>query len=774
MVYDIAFGLKRTDRTTKPLKWEWSELVSRLREVVYCDHDMLTYKGMSKKQKGEAKDKGFFIGGLVTGRNVTYRQILSLDIDHVEPETLDGIREWLKGVQYVIHSTHSSTPDEPRYRVVVPLNRFVLADEYGAIMRILSDKFKLPIDPSTFDFKRIMYLPSVPKDASFYIEEGEGEPLNVADLLDRSNDWRDLTGLSVPDKVYVQDPKYKGGLIGAFCSKIGIHEAVDIYLSDVWKKEANNRYTFIGSSTVCGGIIYEDKYLYSNHSTDPYLGRCHNAYDAVRLYKFGEGKQGEEAMRALCESLKIKADDGSAHAATIEAMPDCDGKRILQEKLEVDKNGVIVKSLANVVLILENDPEMSNLFGYDLFGDTPTLMRDPFWRSTDLRVENEDCKDLEEYLEMEDVDDSYIRLYFEQCYSFDVKLFIRDALNVVSHKNAFHPVRDYIEKLEWDGVPRLANIFIDCFGVDDTLYSREVGIKFFVGAVRRIFIPSSKMDYVPVLVSEEGLGKSRFVKRMSKLWGSDTFYTFSGSKEAYEQLRGVWIVEIPELNGVQSRGTNSRKAFVTKGSDRYRSAYLHYVKTYKRQCVFIASSNDVVFLDDPSEDGRRWWGLMCDKDRVKVNIHSDEFLELVNKYWAEAFFLFKQGVLPVLSDEADAQAVAIRKVHKQEDAETGALNSYLLMPVPENWYAMDVMQRIEYWEHEQTRWTGTPRECICTAEVAREFYGFSRKDLVDRKVSKKVSDAIRFSRLFDQPGYKKSFGEYGNALAWVRNKKEAQ
>lgn len=768
MVYDIAYGLNRKDTKTKIIRQEWSEIVQRLRQVTRCEHTMLQYGSMTKQQRVAAKDVGFFIGGFVTGRKVAYRQLLALDVDEPTDATLANLRDWLGGHSYVIHSTHSSMPKQPRYRIVVPLTSALQADEYGALLCIVHQKFDIPIDPATLDFGRIMFLPSIPKDAEYFFEEGQGEPIDVHALLTSSGDWKNLSNIGVPKVAQVQHPKFKTGIIGAFCSKYTIREVLDLYLADVWKKEDNGRYTYINATTTHGGIIYEDTYLYSNHSTDPHLGHCHNAYDAVRLYKFGGGKQGDAGMALLCEQLGLRVDSGQPHALTLEEMQDETAKEILKQGLQIDKNGVIVPCLKNAELILENDPDLRGVFAYDLFQEAPVLKKVPYWRTGRIPVSREDCKDIEECDEIEDVDESYLRLHLETKYGLRNDKIVDDALKIVEHKNSFHPVRDYLSSLVWDGVERLETIFIDCFGVQDSIYSREVGKKFFVGAVRRVFLPSSKMDYIPVLVSDEGFGKSKFIKRVGKIWGSDTFYTFSGSKEAYEQLRGVWIVEIPEINGVQSKSTNSRKAFVTKGSDRYRSAYLKYTKTYKRQCVFIASSNDVIFLDDPSEDGRRWWGMMCNRRLVKIDFHSDEFLDLVNQYWAEAVHYYTQGVLPFLSDAAEEIARQMRVIHRTEDSEIGALIDYLLMPVPEDWYKMSLFSKRQYYEDARERWCGTPRKYICNAEVCREFYGYDRKEL-DRRASRKVADAIRRTGLFEQDGTKRRFGEYGSALAWVRN-----
>jgi len=274
IVYDIALGNKRTSVVTKPDRWEWGEIVSRLKKVSYGEHTVEQYKAMTKAQRIEVKDVGFFIGGLAQKRKVLYRQMLALDIDDADENTLTKLRTWLKDKTYILHSTHSSTPEQPRYRVVAPFDRVVQADEYGAIMRILHDIFSMPLDVGTFDFNRVMFFPSVPKDVDYFFETEKGEPLAVDELLESLPDWKNLADVPALT-VRVQNPLKKGGLIGAFCSKIPIREAIETYLKDVWTKETDGTYTLAGASTTSGGKIYEDMFLVSFHSTDKYLGKSH-------------------------------------------------------------------------------------------------------------------------------------------------------------------------------------------------------------------------------------------------------------------------------------------------------------------------------------------------------------------------------------------------------------------------------------------------------------------------------------------------------------------
>ena len=143
-------------------------------------------------------------------------------------------------------------------------------------------------------------------------------------------------------------------------------------------------------------------------------------------------------------------------------MEDEDAKSVLRERLEVDKNGNLIKSLKNAELILQYDPEVRNIFAYDLFSEMPVLRRTPSWRSFDIVTESEDCKNIQTYAEMTDTDESYLRLHFEEKYNFDARAVLNDALNITEHKNAFHPVRDYLSSLAipqpraaWRCSPRL-------------------------------------------------------------------------------------------------------------------------------------------------------------------------------------------------------------------------------------------------------------------------------------------------------------------------------
>jgi predicted P-loop ATPase len=162
--------------------------------------------------------------------------------------------------------------------------------------------------------------------------------------------------------------------------------------------------------------------------------------------------------------------------------------------------------------------------------------------------------------------------------------------------------------------------------------------------------------------------------------------------------------------------------------------------------------------------------MICNPSKITINVHSDEFLKLVDLYWAEAMHYYKEGVLPILSEAADAEAKVMRQVHRTENGEEGALIDYLNMPVPDDWYTQSTFEHKTYWNNSRSLWHGKPRNAVCTAEVAREFFEYERKDYTAH-VGRRVAEAIRRTGLFEQTSQKKNFGSYGSALVWKRIEK---
>ena len=258
---------------------------------------------MSRTDKGKLKDVGGFVGGTIEGGqrkagNIISRSLVTLDIDFGTADTLGIVEDMMAGTAWCLYSTHSHSSATPRYRLIVPLSRNVTPDEYIPIARRRAETIGIDIfDDSTYQPERLMYWPSAAQDGEFVFRSGEGEPADVENILASYTDWRDVSEWPVSKRVQrlaqshgnkQEDPTLKPGIIGAFCRAYSISEAIETFLPDVYEPTSKeDRYTFIGGTTEAGAVVYEDKYLYSHHGTDPCCEREVNAFDLVRIHKYG-------------------------------------------------------------------------------------------------------------------------------------------------------------------------------------------------------------------------------------------------------------------------------------------------------------------------------------------------------------------------------------------------------------------------------------------------------------------------------------------------------
>ena len=179
------------------------------------------------------------------------------------------------------------------------------------------------------------------------------------------------------------------------------------------------------------------------------------------------------------------------------------------------------------------------------------------------------------------------------------------ALLIISAQNKINDVKRYLERLVWDGVPRVETLLPDYLGAVDNAYTRAVMKKFLCAAVARAIEGGVKFDYMPIATGPQGIGKSTFLAILGGEWFSDSLTTFSG-KEAAELIQGTWINEIGELSAFSKQETQVIKQFLSKTHDIYRAAYGRRTEKYPRRCVFFGTSNDHEFLKDATGNRRFW------------------------------------------------------------------------------------------------------------------------------------------------------------------------
>lgn len=757
----IATGRSRSTRSWKSQKMTWSALANKLAEPTVTNETASEYAKMSKADQGRKKDVGGFVGGYIpkNGRrvrgSVKERYLITLDADNPSEDFLLDLDMELGGMEYVLYSTHSHTDVNPRYRVIIPVDRAMMPDEYQAVSRRIADNIGIEyFDPSTHQAERLMYWPSHPKDVTYVYQRGEGDLVSVDQCLSTYRDWRDTSLWPISEKESQirldaakkqGNPLEKKGLLGAFCRCYSITEAIEKFLPGVYEPtQVEGRYTYTEGSSVGGLVIYDnDTFAYSNHATDPVGGKLLNAFDLVRLHKFGDLDKDDTLKITEQPSYKAMiefANEDGAAAILLdkERMQDMDFDDIEEEdieflsKLKRTKQGIPEPDVFNCLVILKHDPELKGKVGLDEFAHRLVVLGDLPWRSKD------------ETPYWTDTDDACLRNYFATKYLIKGKGIIDDALQEVTQDNKFHPVRQYLTGLTWDGECRVDTLFIDYIGAEDTEYIKAVTRKWMCGAVARVMEPGVKFDTAIVLYGSQGLGKSLILERLGRKWFNNSLVDIK-TKDALEQIQGSWINELAELAPTYKNDNEIVKAFISRTSDRFRSPYSRRTEEYPRQCVFAGSTNNLMFLKDRTGN-RRFWPITGDKDRKTKNSW-DIPPDIIDQLWAEAFIYWAEGEPLVLEGELEEEALRIQLSHTEGGELVGLIEEYLEMLLPEDWESMDIYDRRDYVANygDDNHCGSVPRERVCALEIWCEVLGGERKNLQNAK-AREIIDILQTIR----------------------------
>jgi len=759
----------------------WERIVTRLSQPQYTSETFKEYVSAPKSDRDAIKDVGGYVGGyLLKGkrspRAVMHRQLVTLDIDYADMSFWDLFCLIYGGTAAVLHATHSHSEARPRFRLIMPLDREVLPDEYVAIARKVAETMDIEMfDPTTFETNRLMYWPSVSKDVEYYLKVQSGKFLSADSVLALYADWKDSSEWAysskaarkiVSDKDKQEDPREKKNTVGHFCRAYSISEAIEEFISDAYTPASADRYTYTGGSTSGGMIVYDDTFAFSHHGTDPISGQLCNAFDLVRIHKFGGLDEGSNATGAKAPSFKAMQDfvlklptirrqiarevfsnpNLSYDAADTEERDsdsDSDDTELTDEdlawteKLEVNKNGDYLSSGSNLNLIFQNDPQLKGKFAMNAFDRKPYIKESLPWR----KVKKPEP--------LQNVDISGIRNYIDCVYGISASQKVDDAFALELERQKYHPIREYLSGLEWDGEKRVDTLLIEYFGADDSIYTREAIRKMLVAAVARIFNPGVKYDLVLTLVGKQGNFKSTFLKKLGKGWTSDSFNTVSG-KESFEQLQGAWLIEIAELSGLRKAEVETIKHFITKQEDTFRPAYGRVPETYLRQCVFFGTTNNTTFLRDQTGN-RRFIPVDVNELQVVKDVRKMQEAE-VDQIWAEAMHMYRNGEKLYMSAKANDIAMVEQQLHASDDERKGIILEYLNRLLPENWYETDMATRKIWLDSEPELEEGMRRDTVTIAEIWCECLGRSKKDM-DRYKTRELNEVMQFL-----PGWHKAKG----------------
>jgi predicted P-loop ATPase len=782
----IAIGNSRMDKKWKNIEMTWEEFVSRISTTKRTTETVEEYRKLKKGKQDSIKDVGGFVGGhLKEGRRkngyVNERSLLTLDMDYGEPGIWDEIK-MLHPFKCAVYSTHKHTPEKPRLRLIIPMSRTISEDEYPAVPRMVAKDIGIDLfDDTTYEPARLMYWASTSANGEFFFDHKDGEVLNPDDYLSRYKDWRDVTSWAMSSRqseivkrsmTKQADPLDKDGAVGAFCRTYTIDEAINTFLADVYAPSAmDGRYDYIPADSSAGVCIYEGKFAFSHHATDPASGRLLNAFDLVRLHLFGSRDldckedtpstklPSYKAMQELVvndEAVKLTLADERKRSAATDFAPADDW----ESELELDKQGRIKDTVTNISIIITNDEAFKNIVFnqhkgmIDVIGELPWNQVKPGWGEPDM---------------------ANAKIYFERKYGIWSPTKFKDALlGVVSTHRLYHPLKEYLSGLEWDGTPRIETLLIDYLGADDTPYVRAVSKLTLCAAVARVFEPGIKYDFLLVLVGPQGIGKSTIFEKLGRKWYSDSL-TIADMKDktAAEKLVGYWIMELGELAGIKKMDVETVKSFITRTDDKFRQSYGTVVESHPRACIIVGSTNsEDGFLRDISGN-RRFLPVNVSANSKQHPWDLND--EIVGQLWAEAKVLYENGEPLYLKGKLAEMAQERQKAAMEYDPRQGIVEEYLNKLLPEDWDRMDLFQRRAFLygtDFDGGIKEGTvKRERVCTLEIWCECFGKQRENI-------KKSDSYEIESIMQRiDGWQKytgnksgkiRFSDYGIQKGYVR------
>lgn len=352
-------------------------------------------------------------------------------------------------------------------------------------------------------------------------------------------------------------------------------------------------------------------------------------------------------------------------------------------------------------------------------------------------------------IQWEDANDADARLYIENVYGITSEPKYKDALLKHLQSVQYNPVQEAIESTTWDRISRVEEFLIRWAGAEDNPVNRECSRLMFAGGIRRAYEPGCKFDYCIVLIGAQGVGKSTLCRWLAL---DDDFYasikTISGQKGS-EGIEGKWIVEVEELLAMYSYGKSSMteeavKAFLSRQAEHYRKPYARWETDTLRTNIFIGTTNQNEFLEDPTGN-RRWYPVTCHSDGISLFDHEQECREYIRQAWAEMLAAYRSGdplANPYTSRNLEAE---IRR--RQRSAE-----------VDDGWTG-----RIEYYLDQEAK-----LDKVCLDEIWYEAINYGNRQRDASVADKRRIGSILTTKLGWIRGNTETFGDLGRQRAWKR------
>lgn len=512
-------------------------------------------------------------------------------------------------------------------------------------------------------------------------------------------------GLEIWEEYSKTKPKYKPGLTRSKWKSFG----------------RNQRIRPISFATIIAWADEDNRstYRYDAFDEEPEEGEPQS--DPFDLLLGGNAEPQSDPFDALEQAAKsADADSQGLHWTSL---------------YDLNEKGVIKTTLHNFEFIVKNDVRLKGLPQLNSFTGEIVQRRPPGRKGHEREKQAKPIRQLDGPIwEVRDkrngdiwssVRDYAVRSILEAPRTqggYGVRVTAQDlksAIALSACENSFHPVREYLSSLKWDGIARVETLFIDYLGAEDNAYSRAVGRLMLIGAVTRVHEPGAKFDHAVILEGLQGKRKSSFIRALGKHWYSELEGNFHDAKEMVEKLQGAFVVEMPELSGFNRADVRSIKAFISRQTDRVRLAYEARATDFPRQSILIGTTNDSTYLKDET-GGRRFWPVECRVEQIDV----EGFRRVVDQIWAEAMVLYRamrsaqpKDDLPLYLEDPDAAAEASRlqesrRVETPDDAMAGRIAAWLDRPVNDGGF-----------EDEDDNGNVEIRNFVCLAQIWAECAG---------------------------------------------------
>ena len=402
----------------------------------------------------------------------------------------------------------------------------------------------------------------------------------------------------------------------------------------------------------------------------------------------------------------------------------------LKGSLELSERGNPRATIANYVMILKQDPKLAGAICMNELTERIDIVKDMDWKR-DGSV-------------LTDTDMAYITLYIEENYGINCSKALEHAISVVSNENRYHPIRDILNSLTWDGIPRVENMLTHFFGVEKTELTTEALKVFMLGAVSRVFNPGCKFETYICITGEQGAGKSTFFKFLAI---KDEFFSDDIKKldddKIVVRLQGHWILEMPEMLAVINTRNEETKGFISREKDTYRTPYDKHPRDRKRQCVFGGTSNKLEVLPVDKSGNRRIIPIETDMDKAEVHIMDNEAESraYILQAWAEIMVIYHSGNFSLtLPDHLVAELAKYQQRFTPEDTDEEAVTDFL----------------------EKTK-----EPLVCVMMLAHEALGYSKYDHISKSDRNRIAEILHHASGWEYVGTRSVAG-YGRARAWKR------